>query len=548
MHTGRGHVTPDFPDSMESTVHTYFSTRPWHAVAGVVAAALLVAANPLTYLPADAAPAATKRIAGDTRLATAARVAEEAFPGGTDWAVITGADDWHATLGSAALAGQLNAAQLLAWPDRLDETAKSLDRLGVKRIIIVGSISEVSGAVERQLREKFIVERLAPTSLGDDSYYELARQLTARTIMAAGGQAVNTPGVIPTTDNPTGAATPSPSASSSPSATPTPSPSARAASDSAVLPSTGKAQEDNTEDGNGAANPTQGGQGSGGASTDASTEPEPVTTSESSPAEDQSAFLNRPSTPVWNVPNTFAKVNGKRTVFIASGNAFPDALAASPLSYRDHIPVLFADAPGKGVPEHTLLAIEAYQPEQIVVLGGTSAISQDTVTALSKAGKATQIVRLAGAERVATSVEVAQWTIRQAGFDPHTLSIARGDAFPDAMTSAQFAAHHRSPIVLSTAPKYLTQVPVQFALKQCRAIDRVVGFGGNSALDETVLKAMASAAGCTRPSSLPQVVPNPSTPKPKPTATTTPAPTPSPRPTGSPSPRPSNPPSGSADP
>lgn len=515
-------------------MYSFFSMRPWQAVTGAVAAALLVAANPLTQMPAEAAPAAIKRISGDTRLATAARVAEESFPSGTEWAVLTSADDWHATLGAAPLAGKLKAAQLLTWPERLDETAKALDRLGVKRVVIVGSISKVSGAIERDLRQKYTVERISPADLGAGNQYELARLLTARTIVAAGGNAADTPGAIPETSESTvtaasTTATPTPLPSSSETQKPSePNSAGKAAGedkagDVAALPSAESAPDTSETSGDKAVE--------GEAAPAAQTEP----AAEAKSADDtQSLQKNRPSTPKWQVPDTIAKIGGKRTVFIASGNAFPDALAASAVAYRTTVPVLFVDQPGKPLPQHTSLALKAFAPEQIVILGGTSAVGADTVKELSTATGAAVVERIAGADRVATSVAFADWSVKKVGFDPHTISVARGDAFPDAVTAGQYAGNHKSPILLSTGPKYLTQVPVDFVLSRCKAVNSVVGFGGRAALDDSVLKAFSKAGGCTKPTNLPHVTPGkpnptPTTPNPSPTATpTTPAPSPSP--------------------
>lgn len=505
-------------------MYSFSSMRPWQAVAGAVAAAVLVTANPLTQLPAEAAPAAIKRISGDTRLATAARVAEESFPSGAETAVLTGADDWHATLASAPLAGRLKAAQLLTWPDRLDETAKTLDRLGVKRVIVVGSIAHVSGAVERTLRQKYTVERISPSDLGEGSQFELARLITARTIVAAGGDATDTPGAIPvTSETPEAPASPSASPSDSPSIQPSSTPNADGKAgqagptdDASVLPSSDQAgQEVSTPQ----ATPQS----------DLPVEPTEATA-------DHSLVKNRPSTPKWQVPDSIAKVGGKRTVFVASGNAFPDALAASAASYHTTVPVLFVDKPGKALPQHTALALKAFAPEQIVVLGGTNAVGADTLKEMSETSGASIVERISGADRVATSVAFAEWSVKKVGFDPHTVSVARGDAFPDAVTAGQYAGNHKAPIVLATGPKYLTELPVKFVLNRCKAVNTVVGFGGRAALDDAVLQAFSKAGGCVKPSPLPQVAPG----KPKPTPTAKPSPTPTPTTTPAPSPSPSN--------
>jgi YVTN family beta-propeller protein len=67
---------------------------------------------------------------------------------------------------------------------------------------------------------------------------------------------------------------------------------------------------------------------------------------------------------------------GAKTVFIASGVAFPDALSGSPAAAANSGPVLLVTP--TGIPASVATELDRLNPTQIVVLGGTAAIS-DTV-------------------------------------------------------------------------------------------------------------------------------------------------------------------------
>ncbi len=99
----------------------------------------------------DVTPA---RVAGPNRVATAVALADQAFPDGTGTAVIATAVAPQDALAGTALAGALDAALLLVYPEDLpQETVDALDGLGVDDIVIVGGTSSVSEDVADQLAD-----------------------------------------------------------------------------------------------------------------------------------------------------------------------------------------------------------------------------------------------------------------------------------------------------------------------------------------------------------------------------------------------------------
>lgn len=119
------------------------------ALVGSVGAAGLVAG-------ATAAGATTgvvaNRLAGATRYATSAVIAQSAFPSGSTTAVLASGEDFPDALTAAYLAGHLHAPVLLTPTAALDPaTLSGLKALGVKGVDIVGGTAAVSQNVTTQL-------------------------------------------------------------------------------------------------------------------------------------------------------------------------------------------------------------------------------------------------------------------------------------------------------------------------------------------------------------------------------------------------------------
>jgi putative cell wall-binding protein len=111
--------------------------------------------------PAD--PHAELRIAGPSRVDTAAALARESFPDGSRTAVVVTGQAFADALAAAPLAAALDAPVLLTARDVLpDPTAAALADLGVQRVVVLGGVAAVSDAVAGQLAQGGrTVERLA---------------------------------------------------------------------------------------------------------------------------------------------------------------------------------------------------------------------------------------------------------------------------------------------------------------------------------------------------------------------------------------------------
>lgn len=136
----------------------------------------------------------------------------------------------------------------------------------------------------------------------------------------------------------------------------------------------------------------------------------------------------------------------KSGVILASGESYPDALAAGSLVGSKGLPILLVtknELPGSIeslVQDHT---------KDIIIVGGYESVSEDLEKNL---GRNKNIIRYMGADRFETSIEVAKAAYRQA----KTALVVSGSKYPDALVASGLSASLKAPIILTekdTMPK-----------------------------------------------------------------------------------------------
>lgn len=127
------------------------------------------------------------------------------------------------------------------------------------------------------------------------------------------------------------------------------------------------------------------------------------------------------------------------TVFVATGQDYPDALAAGARAGTLGVPVLLTKT--ERLPASTVDALELLSGAEIVLLGGTEAVSDAVEQDLAEYGVVT---RVAGTDRYETAALLA------ADFpgDDH-LYLASGQDWADAVVGSAVAGHQRVPLVLT---------------------------------------------------------------------------------------------------
>jgi putative cell wall-binding protein len=135
---------------------------------------------------------------------------------------------------------------------------------------------------------------------------------------------------------------------------------------------------------------------------------------------------------------------GAPVAYIATAANFPDALAGGPAATHDGGPILLVTP--DGVPEVTATELDRLDPDNIVVLGGTAAVSDAVVTALAEHTDGA-VQRLAGADRFDTAATIGETAFTEG---VETVYVATGGNFPDALSGGAVAGLEDAPILLTT--------------------------------------------------------------------------------------------------
>lgn len=163
------------------------------------------------------------------------------------------------------------------------------------------------------------------------------------------------------------------------------------------------------------------------------------------------------------------------TVFVATGQSFPDALSGVPAAARFDAPLLLTEQ--GSLPAPTRAALQQLTPRRIVILGGEIAVSREVEDALE--AYASDVDRLAGADRYDTGVEVAQ-----DGFvGARTVYVATGRNFPDALAGGPAAGVNGGPLLLTDPNDLPDSVASELLRLNPR---RVVILGGEAAVSRAV--------------------------------------------------------------
>lgn len=171
------------------------------------------------------------------------------------------------------------------------------------------------------------------------------------------------------------------------------------------------------------------------------------------------------------------------TVYVVGGNRYQEAALAASLAGRTDAPVLLTQS--DRVPAETAQALRSLRPQQIVVVGKATSVSDRVVTRLRSYATTGDVQRIAGADRYGTTARVA--ATYPSGVD--RVFLASGENYPDSLAAAAVAGSEGAPLLL-TRPG---DIPGDVA-RELRRLDphEVVVIGGEAAVSGPVAAAAAS--------------------------------------------------------
>lgn len=166
-------------------------------------------------------------------------------------------------------------------------------------------------------------------------------------------------------------------------------------------------------------------------------------------------------------------------VYIATRENFPDALAVASPAARQRAAVLLVQH--NNVPAVVRDELSRRNPSSIVVLGGSSVVSNSVLTQLRSYSPS--VTRMAGSNRYGTAATIATTYFGQTS--TNEVWIAEGADFADALSAGPGAARRSAPILL-TRPTSLT--PETRAALRHFSPSRVRIIGGEAAVPASVMR------------------------------------------------------------
>lgn len=181
---------------------------------------------------------------------------------------------------------------------------------------------------------------------------------------------------------------------------------------------------------------------------------------------------------------------GRRAVFVANGQRFPDALTAGAPAAAREIPTVLVTR--DDIPQPTADAVQQLDMDLAIIVGGTDAVSEDVRDGFEQMGINT--VRVAGATRSATATELADFARDHLGFDATRPLLARGGHFADALAAGPLGGIQRAPILLTATPDELGAATGDWMAAHCPDVEVVRAVGGELAISPGTLDDAVDAA------------------------------------------------------
>lgn len=131
-------------------------------------------------------------------------------------------------------------------------------------------------------------------------------------------------------------------------------------------------------------------------------------------------------------------------VYVASGRDYPDALSAAAAAGAQDAPVITVDGSASRLDAATAALIAELGATNIVIAGGSGAVSNEIQTDLAAIPGVTEVRRLGGSDRYATSAAINADAFATAS----GVYLASGGDFPDALAGAALAGRVKAPLYI----------------------------------------------------------------------------------------------------
>lgn len=143
-----------------------------------------------------------------------------------------------------------------------------------------------------------------------------------------------------------------------------------------------------------------------------------------------------------------------KTVVLASGQNFPDALAISPIAARKNMPILLTDP--ATLTAATAGAIASIGASSTIIVGGPAAVSESVEASVASLTPDPVPLRLGGDDRWETAHIIVEYGLDN-GLSLERFVVCTGENFPDALTGGVLAARMNAPLLITETDRLTSQ-------------------------------------------------------------------------------------------
>ncbi|SDY39609.1 cell wall-binding repeat-containing protein [Herbiconiux ginsengi] len=181
--------------------------------------------------------------------------------------------------------------------------------------------------------------------------------------------------------------------------------------------------------------------------------------------------------------------DGAKTVYLATGTGYADALSAGPAAVKDHAPLLLTTT--DSLPASIAAEFTKLDPDDVVIVGGPNSVGPSVATQLAVLLPGATVTRISGADRFEVSRKVAQ---RAFGTGATGAYVATGLNFPDALSASGAGGHNGEPVILVNGGAASVD-PETAALLTTLKVKNVTIAGGPNSVSTGIQSSIAALPG-----------------------------------------------------
>lgn len=184
--------------------------------------------------------------------------------------------------------------------------------------------------------------------------------------------------------------------------------------------------------------------------------------------------------------------NQTKTVILATGLNYPDALSIAPFAAQYSLPILFTGR--DALQEKTVQALKDWGVQKVILIGGTGVIGEAVEKTITD-GLKMSVTRLSGDDRYLTGLAIAKYFETYGVVNSNNTSasdsskrythaaLATGDDFADALVGAALAGKEKMPLFLVNKSSLNTELSAYLKDQQ---LQKIYVYGGEAVLSDKI--------------------------------------------------------------